>query len=435
MVRKPKNIVICCDGTGNQFGNEISNVVKLYSTLIQDREQIAYYRPGVGTMGAPTARGPIEKKASMLAGLAFGSGLLGDIGDAYRYLMDHYNEGDRIFLFGFSRGAYTARALAGVVHSFGLLCSGNEQMIPYILRMYAKHTRRENGQNPNPMPAGDAEQKRFRWTYSRSHEVKLHFVGVWDTVSSMGWTYNPLVLPFAGHNPSIEIGRHALSLDERRCFFKPKIWAEHGKDQDIKQVWFRGVHSDIGGSYPEHESGLSKVALEWMLIEAREAGLRIHPEKVKYVLRDRTPERDMLDYVKPNPADIVHRSLCGVWWLVEFWPHKDEERQSRPLSFPLGRMRRLPADALVHESVKVAPPRLGVRLNKLPQSHRLEKAACFFNDPQHCDYIGKLDGNGVSPADAHTTRFEIGRAAAVSSLILLGAAAVAFARAPARLRI
>jgi uncharacterized protein (DUF2235 family) len=123
----PKNIVICCDGTRNEFGDHNSNVVKLYGTLIIDgRRQIGYYHPGVGTMGAPTARNRISKAWSIVMGLAFGAGLLSNVGDAYRYLMNVYEDGDRVFLFGFSRGAYTARALAGVLHMFGLLCPGND---------------------------------------------------------------------------------------------------------------------------------------------------------------------------------------------------------------------------------------------------------------------------------------------------------------------
>ena len=100
-----RNIVICCDGTGNEFGEQNSNVVKLYSTLVIDNAQVGYYHPGVGTMGSPTARNRIERGWTRLKGLAFGAGLMANVGDAYRYLMNTYRDGDRIFLFGFSRGA------------------------------------------------------------------------------------------------------------------------------------------------------------------------------------------------------------------------------------------------------------------------------------------------------------------------------------------
>lgn len=126
----PKNIVICCDGTGNEVGDTNSNVVKLYGALIINNEQVGYYHPGVGTMGAPNAITRVGKQWTGLKGLAFGYGLMGNVGDAYKFLMNTYAEGDRIFLFGFSRGAYTVRAVAGVLHMFGLLCPGNEDRSP-----------------------------------------------------------------------------------------------------------------------------------------------------------------------------------------------------------------------------------------------------------------------------------------------------------------
>lgn len=123
-----KNIVVCCDGTGNDFDDPTtdSNVVKLYETLVIDHSQWAYYHPGVGTMGSPKAHGWLDSRWTRIKGMAFGAGLKDNIADAYRYLMDSYQEGDRIFIFGFSRGSYTARALAAVLYVFGLLRPGNE---------------------------------------------------------------------------------------------------------------------------------------------------------------------------------------------------------------------------------------------------------------------------------------------------------------------
>src|ERR1700758_2914741 len=141
-----KNIVICCDGTGNEFGTHNSNVVKLYATLIVDgRRQVGYYHPGVGTMGAPTAPNRLSRAWSTVMGLAFGAGFLTNVEDAYRYLMNVFEDGDQVYLFGFSRGAYTVRALAGVLHMYGLLCPGNEGLIPYITQMFARRTRRAGG--------------------------------------------------------------------------------------------------------------------------------------------------------------------------------------------------------------------------------------------------------------------------------------------------
>ena len=128
----PKNIVICCDGTGNSFENpdNDSNVIKLYSTLVIDgAKQVGYYHPGVGTLGDPTARNWFSRNWSKVKGLAFGGGLLDNVGDAYRFMMDVYEVGDQVYLFGFSRGAYTVRALAGVLRMFGVLNSGNDGLI------------------------------------------------------------------------------------------------------------------------------------------------------------------------------------------------------------------------------------------------------------------------------------------------------------------
>src|SRR3954471_21430454 len=113
---------------------------------------------------------------------------------------------------------------------------------------------------------------KFKATFSR--ECKPHFVGLWDTVSSVGWAYDPVTLPYTYANPDIEIGRHAISIDERRCAFRQNLWSNKTTaNQNIEQLWFAGVHSDVGGGYTESESGLAKVCLEWMLTEAAKAQL------------------------------------------------------------------------------------------------------------------------------------------------------------------
>ena len=115
----PKNIVVCCDGTGNEYGRHNTNVVKLYEAIVRDASQIAFYDPGVGTFSVLGRR--LGRPVGIILGKAFGYGLRQNIEDAYRYLMDRYDPGDRLFLFGFSRGAYTARALAGMLYRCGLL--------------------------------------------------------------------------------------------------------------------------------------------------------------------------------------------------------------------------------------------------------------------------------------------------------------------------
>jgi len=333
-VHVAKNIVICCDGTGNEFGDHNLNVVKLYGTLIVDgRQQVAYYHPGVGTMGAPTASNRISKAWSIVMGLAFGAGLLANVGDAYRYLMDVFEDGDRVFLFGFSRGAYTVRALAGVLHMFGLLCPGNDGLIPYITQMYARKTRQAAG-----MKHTFDVVEEFKKTFGR--HCPLHFVGVWDTVSSVGWIWDPLKLPYTGQNPDMLIGRHAVSIDERRCYFRNNLWGPPLEKQDIKQVWFAGVHSDIGGSYAYSESGLSPITLEWMLFEARSFGLLVDAQKAEAALGAVNPPPP----VPPDPRQKIHNSLMFWWWQLEFLPHSyyDHVAKKPRWRIPLGARRFIP---------------------------------------------------------------------------------------------
>jgi uncharacterized protein (DUF2235 family) len=365
----PKNIVICCDGTGNEFDGDCnSNVVKLYSTLVIDETQVGYYHPGVGTMGAPNARNWIEKKWSLVKGLAFGAGFLGNLGDAYRYLMNVYADGDRVYLFGFSRGSYTARALAGVLHMYGLLCPGNDGLIPYVLRMYARKTREAAGMQET-LKVADY----FKATFSR--DCPLYFEGLWDTVSSVGWILSPVVIPFSARNPSMHIGRHAVSIHERRCFYRQNLWGAPFEGQDIKQVWFTGVHSDVGGSYAESQSGLSKVTLEWMLHEASAAGVKIDDTKAATVLgRAQPPEPWMPEYVRPDAYAEMHRSLHGAWWILEVLPHRYVDMSSgSPVvrwRIPLGAARQIPSGSRIYELAKS-------RLGKWDDSFQLEPAVSF----------------------------------------------------------
>ena len=346
-----KKIVICCDGTGNSFDNvdEESNVAKLYCSLSVNSEQRCYYHPGVGTMGSPNSRGGIEREWSRIKGLAFGAGLLENIGDAYRYLMDAYEDGDEVFLFGFSRGAFTVRALASLIHVYGLLCPGNQAAVPYILQMYSRETRKAKHQK-RTFKANEA----FKWQFSHSNEVKIKFCGLWDTVSTYGWVYDPIQLPFLGWNPIIEIGRHAVSIHERRCFYRDNLWGNPEGRHDIRQVWFAGVHSDVGGSYPEPTSGLSKIALEWMLVEAKKAGLEIEDEKARVVLGECRPKSEIDGLPKfaiAKEDEEPHKSLKGAWWLLELLPQQDPHLHAKRWHFPLGHAREIPGRSLIHESV------------------------------------------------------------------------------------
>jgi uncharacterized protein (DUF2235 family) len=317
-----KNIIICCDGTGNEFGPDNSNVVKLYGCLELNDRQVAYYHPGVGTMGSPNHMSWVGKHGIRLAGLVFGFGFRSNVGDAYRFLMDEYEDGDHVFLFGFSRGAYTVRALAGAVYMYGLLCSGNEGHLPYLLRMYARASRKAFRQLNGGFRvlAETAESKAFRETFSRT--IPIHFIGVWDTVSSIGWIYDPVKLLFDGQNPIMRKGRHAVSVDERRCFYQANLWGSplpstpilakyyndsKDQEQDIVQAWFAGAHSDVGGSYIQDQCSPALDALKWILDEAESDGLNLNQEKKSIFLGEPRPGAS-----KSHPVSLLTMSGRNV---------------------------------------------------------------------------------------------------------------------------
>jgi uncharacterized protein (DUF2235 family) len=179
----------------------------------------------------------------------------------------------------------------------------------------------------------------------------------------VGWILDPIgmkpgTLPYTAQFPNIAVVRHAVSIDERRAFFRQNLVHPlvPSEGQDLKQLWFAGVHSDVGGSYPEAESGLSKIALRWMLREARKAKLKLDEEKVKDIL-GRDPK-----YAIPSPKAMLHNSLTPAWWLGEIWPKRamvavDVPGQTKPeyratIRFNLGRRRFIEEGAHVHESVE-----------------------------------------------------------------------------------
>jgi uncharacterized protein (DUF2235 family) len=346
-----KNVVLCCDGTANEFARDRTNVVKLYYTLADDpTRQITYYHPGLGTMEPAGALTGIARKTTRLLGKAIGYGLETDIRDAYVFLMNHVEPGDRVYLFGFSRGAYTVRAVASLVHMYGLIPDGNEPLVPYAIRMLTAINKLRDKPGPQDAnPIFDLANE-FKDTFSR-RECTLWFVGVWDTVSSVGWLENPVRLPYTADNPAIEHGRHAIAIDERRAFFRTNLWRPRGTPpsgpRDLRQVWFPGVHSDVGGGYPEAQSALSKVALEWMLKEATAAGLLVEPAKAALMLG-----RAGGPYVPPDPDAPMHESLTLAWWPAELIPKRHFNWKGRRWErrCNLGRRRTIPPGSLVHQS-------------------------------------------------------------------------------------
>ena len=277
-----KNIVICCDGTGNEFGRNNTNVVLTYMLAQKDEQQVVYYDPGVGTGGWEYEEdsGGLRAKGDQ----ATGRGLQRNVEDAYRYLMGRYAPGDRVYLFGFSRGAFTVRSLAGMLHKCGLLRADAGNLVEYASKLY----------NSTDVDAVAAE---FRAVFARPCPV--HFIGVWDTVESLvmnaGKRFHDASL-----NPEVANGFHALAVDEVRRDFPPCLWEETATaGQTIEQVWFAGVHSDVGGWYDER--GLSNLTLHWMLGKAADCDLRVN--------------RDKLAQYQPNPHDLAHESYDGFWKL------------------------------------------------------------------------------------------------------------------------
>ena len=295
-----KNIIICFDGTGNEYSEHNTNVVKLYEAIVRDKSQIAFYDPGVGTFSFLGRS--LGRQTGLLLGKAFGAGLCQNIEDGYEYLMNTYEQGDKVFLFGFSRGAFTARALAGMIYRFGLLQKGSKNLIPYVSKMYNNRD--------------FAVSAKFKATFCQ--ECNPHFVGVWDTVASLGYINGKT---FYDHklNPSISFAYQAVSIDEKRKKFPISLWDESTKatGQTIEQVWFAGVHSDVGGSYKE--CGLSDIPLGWMLDNAQKCGLQLKTNHQNAMTQD--------------SKDTLHNSRTGAW---KMW-------QEAP--------RQIPKNANIHKSV------------------------------------------------------------------------------------
>ena len=278
-----KNIVLCSDGTGQAGGQGfVSNVWRIFKAVDRhnETEQVAFHVDGVGT----------EKNKYLRAiGGAVGVGLSEDIRLLYAALVRSYNPGDQIFLFGFSRGAFTVRSLAGMIHDIGILKghkSGAEfksdAEIDDAVEAAYKAYRSKNWQKKK-------EELEGKYQIPKDRDIK--FVGVWDTVDAIGVPVDELRKVIYGlasfsrrrHrdelNPSIENAYHALSIDDERKTFHPNVWNEENFKGTVKQVWFAGVHTNVGGGYPK--DSLAFIPLDWMMKYAHECGLLFDPAKWK----------------------------------------------------------------------------------------------------------------------------------------------------------
>jgi uncharacterized protein (DUF2235 family) len=265
-----KRLVCCCDGTWNtpdqkDEGVETSTNVRKLALAVTPHDaggvaQHVFHDKGVGT-------GTLDH----LRGGALGVGLSRTVQDAYMFLVEHHDPGDEVFLFGFSRGAYTARSTAGLIRNSGLLTRENAGKLDDAYELYRD---RSDASHPR-----SAEAQRFRSSFSR--EIRVRCLGVWDTVGALGipdlagvheisdrWEFHDVTL-----STFVDSAFQALAIDERRKPFEPTLWEQqpHAVNQTLEQVWFTGVHSNVGGGY--RDGGLSDVALRWMMRKAAGCGL------------------------------------------------------------------------------------------------------------------------------------------------------------------
>jgi len=279
-----KNIVICFDGTGNQVqARDSTSVVRLFSLLdLSDAaRQVGYYDPGVGTMGSSRSWTPWGQALTKVLGLGFGLGLRENLGEAYEFLMRHHEEGDRIFVFGFSRGAYTARALCGMLLRLGLLRDGAQNLVPYAVSLFTSR-------DPDWVRLGQFGSALSRRDAEGRIRLTIHYLGIWDTVKAAGLLRGGLKWPDTRKLPNVRRIRHAVSIDERRRPFEqylvPPTEEHPGKPsrREVSEVWFAGVHSDVGGTFEDHE--LSDIALKWMVEDAVTRGLLVRDDAYAGVL-------------------------------------------------------------------------------------------------------------------------------------------------------
>jgi uncharacterized protein (DUF2235 family) len=296
-----KRLILCCDGTWNQADQERdgvpcpTNVLKICYRIAKRSgtvPQIVYYDQGVGT-------GNVLDRYS---GGAFGAGLEDNVHDAYRFLVANYEPGDELFFFGFSRGAFTSRSIVGMIRKCGILRREHIERYRDAIALY------RTSDHPN-----DEAAVKFRNNCSvcETENIRIKFIGVWDTVGALGIPLRGLRGLTRGKyqfhdtelSGTVEYAYHALAIDEHRAPFEPTLWAYKPKPgQIVEQLWFCGVHSDIGGGYPE--VGLSDITLEWMIGKAENAGLIFDDAVIKaHVLH-------------PNLQGELHKSKTGLYRLT-----------------------------------------------------------------------------------------------------------------------
>ena len=286
-----KRIILCCDGTWNKPGNKDrgqlveTNVEKVYDAVDTKQsvmKQVKYYGQGVGTRYSITDR---------LLGGSTGAGIDRNIQDAYKFLIWTYKPGDEIYLFGFSRGAYTVRSLAGLIRNCGIL---KPEFLPFVTEAY--HLYRDRSEITHP----DSDlMTAFRNSYGIEQTTPIKFLGVWDTVGALGipllwfnWWNRKYQFHDVKLSSQIQYAYHALAIDEQRKTFAPTLWETTSGTPDSaqisEQVWFPGTHSNIGGGYVD--CGLSNITLKWMIDKAKATGLEFDENYVQAIACDSSGE-------------------------------------------------------------------------------------------------------------------------------------------------
>ena len=311
-----KRIILCADGTWNEAERkdertgrpQPTNVLKVARAILPRSmagvDQVLYYHVGVGTAGG------LDK----FTGGAFGRGIELNVRALYRFLVYNYEPGDELYFFGFSRGAFTVRTLAGFMHKVGLLQKDDEYYTGEIYGLYESSASIDSAE----------WRHAFRNVRNTRPSPPIRFLGVWDTVGALGspgilgqlfnrnkYKYHDIEL-----NASIQHARHALAIDEQRKPFLPSIWNKPpGWGGTLEQVWFPGVHSNVGGSYSP--DGLANEALNWMVEKAEALGLEFDRSFLRHY-------RPCFNSVLNDSMTTMYRAMGPITRAIAAQPAGDE---------------------------------------------------------------------------------------------------------------
>jgi uncharacterized protein (DUF2235 family) len=347
----PRRIVVCLDGTNNEPGKARTNVQRIYSMIarIPDR-QITYYQPGVGTIEPIGVASRLWVWVLKAADSVSGWMVPRHVCSAYAFLCETYRPGDEIYLFGFSRGAQSARVLAGMLATVGLLHPGMREMIPFAWKAYTKWAPFTAAGAIGRFFWGARDGRKKRDYHRRAGDfmesfgrpVRIRFMGVWDTVAAIGMPWSPQIFHRSDSNADIDIVRHALAIDERRMTFEPTLLVPHA-DQDFEEWWFPGVHSEVGGGYGGDAAGdMAKISLGWMIDEAKATGLIFDETAVaKSKLPNRANHKALGKAASGSHRDELRKlhwkcieflPIPRWWrndngWRLRIWPHGFGRRQ------------------------------------------------------------------------------------------------------------